>query len=150
MSWYHSEGPRGFTVTVFQTPDSPNIQAYMRDRSKDKVDPSTGKIIPGYSYKSLKHADRDKAKEWAREESARWQLAKNRTIEPVPTLRRVLDLYLQHRTPAKVESEQDADRRRGKMWVKRLGALKNLNELRLQEWESFIESRRSGEIDLLG
>jgi hypothetical protein len=150
MSWYHSEGPRGFKVTVFATKDSPNIQAYMRDRSKDKVDPFTEKIIPGYSYKSLKHSDREKAIEWARSESARWVLAKNRTTEPVPTLRRVLDLYVQHRTPAKVESEQDADRRRGKMWKKRLGANKDLRELRRQEWDAFVKARRSGEIDAEG
>jgi integrase-like protein len=157
MSWSFGAGDRPYTVTVYEDRSSPYIQSYCRDRGRDKIDPATGKIIPGYAYKSLgdafKKGDpevRDRAKQWAKDESARLQLGITQKRDQVPTLGLVQGLYLQHRTPAKVESEQDADRRRGRMWCRRLGAMKNLNELRLQEWESFIEARRSGEIDAEG
>jgi integrase len=150
MSWYHGEGPRGFTVAVFEDPKSKIIQACVRDPARDKVNPTTGKVVPGYRYLSLRHRDREVAKEWARQESARLQLGISQQRDQVPTLSRVVAQYWRYRTPAKVESEQAADHRRGKMWCRRLGGSKSLNELRLQEWESFIEARLSGEIDALG
>jgi len=157
MSWSFGAGDRPFTVTVYEDRSSPFIQSYCRDRSRDKIDPATGKIIPGYAYKSLgdafKKGDseiRDRAKQWAKDESARLHLGIAQKRDQVPTLSLVLGLYLQHRTPAKVESEQDADRRRGKMWCRRLGANKDLRELAEPEWTAFINARRSGESDAEG
>jgi integrase len=157
VRWSFGAGDRPFTVTVYEDNSSPYVQSYCRDRSKDKIDPETGKVVPGYSQKSLGDAfkshdvdARERAKQWARQESARLQLGISQQRDQIPTLSRVVTLYWQHRTPAKVESEQAADRRRGQMWCRRLGGQKNLNELRLQEWESFIDARRSGEIEAEG
>lgn len=67
-----------------------------------------------------------------------------------PELGIVLDLYGRYETPKKVPNEQRADRRRGELWTRVLGAAKNLNELTRRDWDRFIELRASGTIDARG
>jgi integrase len=71
-------------------------------------------------------------------------------LAQTPSLSRLLDFYLKHRTPRKVASEQQADHRRSEMWQQWLGAQKDMSKLSLRDWEGFIDARRSGEIDADG
>jgi hypothetical protein len=66
------------------------------------------------------------------------------------TLSRLFSLYLQHRSPKKKKSEQQADERRTKLWTRWLGADKDPHRITLNEWESFADARRSGSIDARG
>lgn len=63
------------------------------------------------------------------------------------TLGLIFDTYLENRTPKKrTKGERDADYRRADMWKARLGANRLPHEIRLYDWESFIEDRGKGRI----
>jgi hypothetical protein len=55
--------------------------------------------------------------------------------------------YHRYRTPRKSKGEQIEDSRRIEMWTRLLGGDSDPHQIRLEEWERFIETRRSGAID---
>ena len=66
------------------------------------------------------------------------------------TLTRLVSDYWTHRTPRKSTGEQKADRTRGKLWIRVLGADKDPHKITLGEWEAFIDARQSGAINARG
>ena len=55
-----------------------------------------------------------------------------------------------HRTPRKSSGEQQADERRTDMWTRFLGTNRDPYTISLERWESFIDRRRTGELDARG
>lgn len=139
-AWAQSIGPYGHRIRLFEDPVSGILYAEMRDPSNPC----------GYRSTSLRHRDRPRAVQWAHEQSAKWQAAGEQLRDPTPVLSRILAGYLKHQTPGKVASEQQADGRRARMWARFLQPAKDLSKLTLQEWQTFIEQRRSGSIDPQG
>ena len=66
------------------------------------------------------------------------------------TLGDVVHGYLEHATPAKGSRERRADPRRAEMWLRVLGAERNLVEIRRRDWDAFIRDRTEGAIDARG
>lgn len=136
--WSVSVGDYGSRVRVFEAVVGGIIYGEMRDRS----------LPCGTRTISLRHRNKDEAVRWARQQQLK--LTNGEGIDLSPTLARVLGLYLQHQTPSKSASEQKADERRAKMWVRVLGPAKDLSKLSMSEWQGFITSRRSGAINCHG
>jgi integrase len=109
-------------------------------------DPSTGRYIS----RSLRHRDKDAAMVWANQQVLKWKAGLADLRDRTPTASRIFGLYLQHRTPSKVLSEQTADQRRVRCWTRWLGGTKDLRLVNLREWEGFTTSRRAGAIDAEG
>lgn len=140
QKWSHSEGNYGARIRVFESGVGGIIYGETRDQS----------LPCGTRSISLRHRDRDEAVRWAKRQVA--ELTDGAQVGRLqsPTLSRVLGLYLQHKTPSKSSSEQQADERRAKMWIRVLGPGKDLNKLSMAEWNNFIAARRSGAIDCHG
>lgn len=138
-AWSHSEGPYGARVRVFES-ESGIIYGEVRDRS----------LPCGTRAISLRHRNRDEAVRWAKWQQATVDGGSGVPCLQLPTLSRVLALYLQAKTPTKGASEQKADDRRSKMWIRVLGASKDLSKLNRAEWQRFINARRSGAMDCHG
>ena len=62
----------------------------------------------------------------------------------------MLDLYLRLRTPRKSVRAQKSDNARLTLWKRVLGTARDPHDIRLSEWEAFIDARRSGAIDARG
>jgi integrase len=138
--WAESVGPYGHRIRIFESRPSGPISGEMRDVMR-----------PGkYVTVSLRHDDKDRARRWAQEQVSRWMNGERTARDQVPTVAYVLSLFTVHQTPKKVQSEQDADERRVKMWTRILGASKDLSKLSLREWDAFVSARRSGEVDASG
>ncbi len=138
--WSESIGPYGHRVRLYEDPRSGIIYGEMRDPSRSGH----------YRCVSLRHWDRERAIAWAHQQVNEWMERGEHARTQVPTLARILSLYLERETPAKCVSEQQADTRRAKLWARVLGPQKDLSRLTLREWNEFIEARRSGRIDSEG
>lgn len=98
---------------------------------------------------SQKHSDLAEATTEAKKISARLQKreAPNRRY----TLKEILDLYLEHRTPAKTSADERAsDGRRVGLWQQYLEPGFDLSQLSRREWDAFIRMRSSGQLDSHG
>jgi integrase len=136
--WNDSVGDHRFKIRLYRDIISGILYCETKDPSR-----------PGhYIARSLRHKDKKKALEWANSEVARYLMSD--VAEGIPRASHIFALYLQHATPRKSKSEQDADERRGKMWRKYLGSDKDLSKLTLREWQSFTDARTRGEIDAKG
>ena len=100
--------------------------------------------------KSLKHADRDRAKEYAGQQSAALAKGHAELTNGRTTLGEVFALYMTYRTPRKSSRSQKEDARRVELWTRVLGTDRDAHDLTLREWENFIDRRTSGEIDARG
>ncbi|HLQ59726.1 MAG TPA: site-specific integrase [Gemmatimonadales bacterium] len=105
---------------------------------------------PRYRDVSLQHADKERAKEWARTEAEKLRAGTSGALDPVPTAARVFARYVTETKPDKGESSQELDTRASAMWTRWLGADKDLSKLTPSEWRGFIRARASGEIDAQG
>lgn len=140
QAWSKSIGNYGHRIRVFEDPNSGIIYGEMRDPA----------VAGRYRSISLRHRDREKAVRWAKEQVGRWMTGETEGVDRAPTLARVLALYLRHQSGHKVASEQKADDRRSKMWVRILGPAKDLAKLSMHEWQVFVTTRRSGAINCHG
>lgn len=100
--------------------------------------------------RSLGHDDVDRAKAQAAELHARLARGQEAVRQGRVTLRRLFSLYGRHRTPQKGEEAQGQDERRTELFVRFLGADKDVAEITREEWERFVRERSSGEIDARG
>ena len=139
-AWAVSVGPYGHRLRVFEDPNSGILYGEMKDAS----------TRCGYRTVSLRHRDRDRAVKWAHDQVAKWMNGDDELRRRLPTVAHVMALYLQHQTPTKVQSEQDADQRRAKMWTRVLGAGGDLEKLSLRDWQAFSDARTSGSINAHG
>lgn len=139
-AWSESVGPYGHRVRVYEDLTSGILYGEMRDVQRPG----------GYRCVSLRHRDREKAIAWAHQQVNDWLQRGEQAQTAKPVLSRILPLYLQHCSPKKASSEQQADQRRGRLWTRFLGSEKDLSRLTLQEWQTFIAQRTAGVIDAEG
>ncbi len=141
-AWSHGEGPHGHKIRVFEDTSSKTRTIYgeMADKS----------LACGRRSMSLGHSDKARAILWAKEQVRKWEGGGEVVRDTTPTASHLFSLYQRHRTIRKVLSEQQADRRRAEMWVRWLGPAKDMSKLSLRDWETFLDARRSGEINALG
>ena len=139
-AWSKSFGEYGSRVRIFEDTDSGILYAEARDPASDPK-------RPRYLCRSLRHRDKSRAEQWAREQTIKLVTGDQSFRDPTPTVARVLSLYLTEQSPQKCASERQADERRAKLWTRVLGAKKDLSVLILREWNRFIEARGTGEID---
>jgi integrase len=100
--------------------------------------------------KSLEHRDKARAKSHALAQSSKLEVGDDAIRAGHATLGQVFDLYLEHRTPKKSLRAQKSDSARVTLWKRILGTSRDPHDIRLGEWEAFIEARRSGAIDARG
>jgi len=135
--WTHSEGEQGQTVTVYER--KPGGPLYAR-----AFDPKLRSGRGGYKRVSLKHRDRERAKDYALDQAAKLRRGLSELAAGKVTLARVFALYELYRTPRKTKTERDADKRRIKLWTAVLGGQKDPHLVTRGEWERFIADRSAG------
>ena len=118
-AWAKSFGSYGNKIRIFEDPTSKILYAEIRDPS----------LPCGYRARSLRHKDKKRARRWAAEQVAKLASGDDALRDPTPRVARVIGLYLTHKTPLKVKSEQTADQRRAKMFTRVLGADMDLSKL---------------------
>jgi hypothetical protein len=135
--WRHSAGERGSSFVVCER--EPGGMLY-------EMVWHPGKKYP--VYRSLGHRDRDAAKEYAREQAEKLRLGqKTARAEPL-TFHRLVDLYLEYRTPKKdAEKVQGEDRRKAALWKTRIESTRLAIDVTLKDWEDFLPLRLTGAID---
>jgi integrase len=141
--WSFAAGEKGTTVTVYER--EPGGLLYAR-----AFDPARAGGKGGYVCRSLKHRDQERATTYALAQTAKLRQGRNELAEGKVTLARVFALYDANRTPRKSKSEQEADKRRVKLWSCFLGSHKDPHVITRGEWERFIDLRSSGAISGLG
>src|SRR3954468_23297867 len=110
--WNKKVGDHRFGIRLYRDVLSGILYCETKDPSR-----------PGcYIARSLRHKDMKKAIEWANDELARYQHRVAEVGEATPLASRIFARYLQHASPRKSQSEQDADERRAQMWCKYLGS----------------------------
>jgi hypothetical protein len=138
--WKFSAGARGYTVKVCER--EPNGVLYAQ-----VFDPAKGYQV----YISLKHRDRDRAQQYARDEAEKLRHGRSHILTGVVTVGQVLDLYLAHRTPKKKSKRAPKeDERRAKMWRRVLGADTPVSRVTIDRWEAFAAKRATGALDAQG
>jgi integrase len=140
--WKHSAGERPNTVTVFEREAGGPIYARIWD---GKARGGKGSLV----RLSLGHRDKARAKRYAIEEAAKLQKGQGDITTQRVTLTQIFAAYLQQRSPMKVLSEQQADKRRAEMWARVLGST-DPYDISSSQWDSFIDARSSGQIDPRG
>jgi integrase len=134
-AWSWSFGRRGCKVRVYE-------------------DPASGIIYGGEPRRSLGHRDRDLAKTWCKAQvAAMLNGRKVATDRPAPpaTLAHITARYLNEKTPDKAYAgAEEQDKREAELWVRVLGAGKDLAKLTTAEWSRFIRERSSGAITSRG
>ena len=138
--WSHAVGERPYTIIV----EEREVGGVLRIRAWDATRLG-GK--GGWVRRSLGHRDREAAKPYAHEQHVKLQKGDTELRQGKVTLAQVIDLYLLHRSPRKVQTEQEADKRRAEMWRRFLGGDTDPHTISLASWERFIDLRRSGAID---
>lgn len=141
--WTYTAGEKPHRVTVYEK--EPGGVLWIR-----VWDPTLRNGKGASVRRSLKHSDREKAKEYAGQQSTALAKGAAEITAGRLTLKALFLAYETHRTPRKSASEQQADRRKIELWTRVLGADKDPHEITLREWESFIDRRGSGEIDARG
>lgn len=139
-AWSKSFGPYGARIRIFKDPDSGFYYGECADAT----------LKSGRRSRSLQHRDRARAERWAIEQVAKLQRHERALLDLVPLLRLVLELFLRHESPKKVETEQRADARRGRLWTRMLGPDRDLNLITRRDWDRVIELRATGAIDARG
>lgn len=141
--WSHSVGERPYKVTVYERRPGGNL--YVR-----VWDPSARGGEGNWIRRSLKHDDRERAKDYAAEQHAKLRKGEAEIQAGGGTLARLFTLYEKHRTPHKSEAEQEGDARRIELWTRVLGADQDPETISRAAWERFISRRSAGEIDARG
>ena len=100
--------------------------------------------------RSLGHRDRNQAKAHALSQAATLEKGDDALRAGTATLGHVFDLYLRLRTPRKSPRTQKSDAARIALWKRILGTSRDPHDIRISEWESFIDARRSGAINARG
>lgn len=141
--WSYSAGQKPHTVVV----EEREVGGALRVRAWD----ATRRGGRGdWVRRSLGHSDKEAAKSYALEQAAKLTKGDAELRQGKVSLAQVFALYRRHRTPRKSLKEQKADVRRIELWTRVLGAGKDPHKVFLSEWERFIDSRTSGEIDAKG
>jgi len=136
--WSYTAGSYGLTVRVYERTPGGVLYACTSDGNGGRI------------RESLKHRDRDKARSYADDEARKLREGLASPGGGRPTLGRILDLYLQERTPDKAARTRSEDRRQAEMLKRVWGKDFDLRRLSRREWDALICARRSGSIDARG
>lgn len=138
--WRYSAGARGSTVEVFEREPGGMLYARVWDPKKRQQ-----------VRIALHHKDQERAKRYAKDESAKLQHGRSHLLTGIVTVGKLIDLYLEHRTPRKKSAKTRVeDQRRGEMWKAVLGEHTRVSDVTIADWEAFVPKRRAGEIDAHG
>lgn len=137
--WSYSAGHPPHTVRVYERSDSSNIYVATWDAENERE-----------VKRSLRHADREKAKALADDLAPQLRKGERRAERGDTTVRRIFRLYREHRVPDKSEKVQKGDDRRLNRWKTYLGPGFDLTKLSRREWDSYKRKRASGEINAKG
>ncbi len=113
-------------------------------------DPSLRGGRGDYRRRSLGHRDRERAKQYAREQVAKLERGDADIRAGRITLSRLFTLYERHRLLRKGQTEQAVNRRQIECWSRLLGGGKDASKILRRDWEAFIDARSSGAIDARG
>ena len=116
--WKYAVGEKGGTVTVYER----EVGGLLYARAFDS---SLQSRKGGYRRISLGHRDKERAKTFALEQAAKLKQGRSDLTLGKITLARLVSEYWTHRSRRKSAGEQQADRRRGKLWIRVLGADKD-------------------------
>lgn len=142
--WSHSVGERPYKVTVYERRPGGNLYVRVWDSSARGGEGN-------WIRRSLKHKDRERAKDYAAEQHAKLRKGEAEIQAGRGTLARLFALYERHRTPKKKsEAERKGDARRIELWTRVLGADQDPEAISRAAWERFTERRYAGEIDARG
>ena len=141
--WSYSAGERPYTVVVEERVPGGMLRARAWDATKRG---GRGDWV----RRSLGHRDKEAAKTYAKEQHLKLERGVADLKNGKLTLGQIFALYARHRTPRKCEGERQADGRRDQMWIRVLGATTDPYTISLERWESFIDRRRTGELDARG
>jgi len=112
--WSYIAGTKGATITVFER--EPGGMLYAR-----AWDPTMRGGRGGYRRITLKHQDREAAKDFALEQAKKLREGLADLTAGRASLARVFGAYLAHRSPKKAPGQQAQDKRRAKLWTAALG-----------------------------
>ena len=113
-------------------------------------DPSKRAGKGNWIRRSLKHRDRERAKDYALDQASRLRKGSDDLRQGNVTLAHVFAHYTKHRTPRKTEGEQRQDARRVELWTRVLGPDSDPQTVTLAAWEGFIDRSTTGAIDARG
>lgn len=138
--WSYVAGERPHSVTVYEREPGGVLYAAAWDPSLKGGRGAQRRI-------SLKHRDKERAKAYAHEQTAKLKEGSEDVALGRVKLSRVFATYMRERTPRKTEREQKGDARRVEMWACVLGGASDPHRISLAQWERFIRDRLSGAID---
>ena len=141
--WSYTAGERPYQVTVYERVAGGPISVRIWDPT---LRGGKGQMV----RRSLKHNDREKAREYAGDQASKLVKGQAEIGAGRVTLADIFAAYGQYRTPRKSASEQQADWRCVEMWTRVLGGDRDPHDISLREWESFTDRRASGEINARG
>lgn len=136
--WIHTEGRKGYTVTVYERERGAPLHGRFRH-------PTTGRKV----RVSLRHTDRAAAKEWAADQSAKLRTGQAATLA-APAARATLARLFADYQAAKPAGRKPEPMRRMAMWARVLGAHKDPHNITLEEMLRFRDARIDGRIDAHG
>jgi len=143
MSWSYTAGRHGHRVRVFERLGRTNLYASVWD-------PEAGEVV-----RSLGHADREKAQDYADDLAVQLrrgeeELRRRGQEQKGATVDRVFRIYLRDRSPDKGEYMRRADERHAALWTRVLGSGFDLANVSRRVWDRFLRERASGAIDARG
>lgn len=136
-AWSYTAGRHGHKVRVYERSDRATIYVSVWEDGREVK-------------RSLKHTDRKRAMEYADDLFRELRKGGRKVSSARPTVGRILQLYLEHRTLDKGEASRQVDARHSVLWTEVLGAGFDLTTLSRRQWDAFVRERRSGAINARG
>lgn len=133
--WAETVGTKPNSVRVFERTKGGPLSIRYWDPSK-----------AGFTWEALGHRDRKKARAEALETAAKLERGEQLMEDGKTILAQLFLAYERHRTPRKSKREQKADARRIEMFTRVWGAEQAVYALTEDQWERFVDERRSGAI----
>jgi integrase len=137
--WSYSAGERGRNrVRAYEDNKTETLFLEFYEREPGSAEARRKRV-------SLKHCDRDRAKQQADETAARLAREPQKRTGDI-TLHELFDIYGREVTLEKGERQQEHDRMCSEMFGRFFGPGRKANTLNLRDWDRFIRERRSGRI----
>lgn len=142
-----SVGAYGHTVTVFERALGGPLYLMWWDPSRQH--PSRGER-GGHATRSLRHNDRDRALEQAREQSAAMLAAAKAAERGELTVIQAIGRYTEDVSRHKKGAQPREDQRRAAMWQVILGPFRDVRSIDVPTLNRFVRDRRGGRIKVPG
>lgn len=140
LLWSYAAGGYRSTVTVCEREAGGMLYARIWDGAAKEI-----------VYISLQHRDRDRAMQYARDESEKLKRGRVAVHRGVVTVGHLLDEYLKHRSSEKASANsRREDERRATMFKTVLGADTDATYVTLADWKELARKRTEGSIDASG